>query len=93
MIYRIYVTNDRGYQRVGGYIAKKHLIKMLDNIMKTLEKHQKVLVIGHDIEMNADYPVFLNIVDDYEDFRKQNCSKKKMLKRENENERGNPRNW
>ena len=85
MIYRIYVTNERGYQQVGGNISRKHLIKTLDAIMKCLGEYQKVLVIGHDIEMNADFPVFLNIVDDYTEFRNQNKSKKKELKRENNN--------
>ena len=80
MIYRIYVETKGSYEQVGNNIKKKHLIKVLDNIMETIGKN-KVLVIGHNIEYNYDVPVFLNITDKYEEFRNGIISKKKSGKK------------
>ena len=84
--YRIYVSYySKGYKRVGKEIPKKHLIRSMDAIMKHITKFDKVLVIGHDMDLDYDFPVFLNLIDDYQDFKEENKSKKRVKKLEEKN--------
>ena len=75
--YRIYVCYNNGYKLVSVVNSKKFILA-LNKVMQDIDK-EKVLVIEHDTILNADTPIFLNIIEDYEGFK--NEFKRKRFKK------------
>ena len=67
--YRVYICYSKGYKLVKSDISDKKLLVTLNAIMSSIDK-EKVLVICHNKELDYDYPFYLNIVEDYEEFKK-----------------------
>lgn len=73
MIYKIYISQDRGYE--GPLILKKEkkVIGYIDNFVNEIGSRSKLMVIEHDTKINADCPACLitkTFQEDYKRYRK-----------------------
>ncbi len=74
--YRVYAALDESYKLVGSHLDNVEAVKLTGKLVHRYpDKH--ILVIEHDFDMNADFPVYLNY-DKGESFPK---FKEKVLKR------------
>ena len=81
MTYRIYITKGGKYERFGGLLKRRRMLEIVKMLLSD-ESVDKILVIGHNNEMNYDEPVFLHtghnveLIDTYEDLEKNTMVKK-----------------